>query len=264
MVSKTLAIGVVAPTCIRSSQTLRARVQSLLQSEGTVMEPKTHNNVCVRCSHAPHCLYVPSSSQPADFFQFPARILKRGEHLCRQGQLSNNLYILRAGLLKSYVIKQTGEEFVMGFYLPPDLFGWEGIEKTHRSITIVAIEQSNICVVPTEKMFVLTQKIPSLGKKLLRMVSRRIQDDNVALLRTTAHQRVATFLLQLISRYQQFGFRDHSCPLLMTHQDIANYLRMTPSTISRIFHEWQQKKMIKIDKHMTYVLDLSALQLMAG
>ena len=221
-----------------------------------ISSEKTKSNECQRCSRAAVCLGF-------NDFQFSARQLKRGEHLCYQGQQSQNLYILRSGILKSYLTKQNGEEFVMGFYLPPDLFGWEGIDESHRSISIIALDQSNICVIPTEKMFALTQQIPTLGTQLLRMVSRRIQQDNTALLRTSAQQRVATFLLQLELRYQQLGFPKQSLQLIMTHQDIANYLRITPSTISRILHELRQKKLIAIEKHLIKLLNMPAIHLMA-
>lgn len=214
------------------------------------------HNECQHCSRAAVCLGF-------NAFQFSARILKRGEHLCYQGQQSQNLYILRSGVLKSYLTKVNGEEFVMGFYFPPDLFGWEGIDESHRSVSITALEQSNICVIPTEKMFALTQKIPSLGTQLLRMVSRRIQQDNTALLRTTAQQRVATFLLQLELRYQQLGFPKYTLQLTMAHQDIANYLRITPSTISRILHELQGEKIIIIKKQSVQLLNIAAIRLMA-
>ena len=222
-------------------------------------------NACQRCQHATQC-FLPRTIQQSisfDAFQFPAYLLKRGERLRRENHLSHPLYILRAGILKSYIIKPNGEEFVMGFYFPPDLFGWEYMDKTHRAISVVALDQSNICTISTEKLFTLTQQIPQIGTQLLRMVSRRIEQDNIALLHTTAHQRTATFLLQLAYRYRQMGFPDHYCQLLMTHQDIANYLRMNPGTISRIFHEWQEKKMIRIEKNRVYLLDTATISGMA-
>jgi len=198
-----------------------------------------------------------------DALHFPARILKRGEHLFHQGQSTSHLYIIRAGILKSYTTTANGQEFVMGFYFPPDLFGWEMIDEQQRSISILALAQSNICVIPTKKIFALTQEMPSLGNQLLRMVSRRIQQDNVALLRASAQQRVATFLLQLAMRYQQAGFSNHRFPLLMTHQDIANYLRITSSTISRILNEWGKKKWIQIEKHTMTLRNINMLQIIS-
>lgn len=230
----------------------------------TIKEIK--HNECTHCSRATICLLPRihgSSAALLDEFRFSARHLKRGEHLCYQGQESKNLYILRAGMLKSYIVKPNGDEFVMGFYLPSDLFGWEGIDEKHHSISITALDQSNICVIPVEKMALLARTIPGFSAQLLQMVSRRIHQDNVALLRTTALQRVATFLLQLEFRYQQLGFSARTLQLMMSHQEIANYLRITPSTISRIFHELQRKKTLCIERQQVQLLDIEAIRLMA-
>lgn len=222
-----------------------------------------HKNACTQCPRASVCLSVHQQDQIIEGFEFESHLLKQGEYLCYQGQQSHNLYIIQTGVLKSTIIKSSGEEYVMGFYLPPDLFGWEGIDESHHSVSISALDQSNICVIPTGDMFLLTQKFPALGERLLRMVSRRIHQDNIALLRTTAQQRVATFLLQFELRYRALGFPKGRLQLIMTHQDIANYLRITPSTISRIFHELAEKKIIQIKKHDVQLLDIATIQMMA-
>lgn len=222
-------------------------------------------NTCRTCNRASVCLLAqqPSSLTLLNTLQFNAKMLKHGEHLCHQGQASDKLYILRAGSLKSYVTKTNGEAFVMGFYFPPDLFGWEGLDDKQRATSIVALDESNICVIPTEKMFMLTQQSPALGAQLLKMVSRRIHQDNVALLRTSAQQRVATFLLQLAARFAQLGFPNHSCQLPMKHQDIANYLHITPNTISRIFHDFEKKKLLKLAHNTIQLCDTAQMSMLA-
>lgn len=223
-------------------------------------------NACQHCAQATTCLLkqTPLSNDTIEsLFRFQSRLLKKGEYLCYQGQKSENLYIVRSGMLKSTIIKPNGEAFIMGFYLPPDLFGFEGMDEEHKSVGITALEQSNICIIPADKMQALTQKAPDLTLQLMRMISRRIHQDNIALLRTTADQRVATFLLQFAARYQQLGFSHDAINLAMTHQDLANYLRMTANTISRIFHDWQAKKLIDIRKHMIYLLDVANIRLLA-
>ena len=223
-------------------------------------------NTCRTCNRASICLLAqltPNTTQLLNTLQFNAKTLKRGEHLCHQGQTSDNLYILRAGSLKSYVTKANGEAFVMGFYFPPDLFGWEGLDDQQRATSIVALDESNICIIPTEKMFALTQQSPALGAQLLKMVSRRIHQDNVALLRTSAEQRVATFLLQLVTRFSHIGFSNLTFQLPMKHQDIANYLHITPNTISRIFHDLQKKKLLKLVRNTIQLCDIPQIQMIA-
>lgn len=194
---------------------------------------------------------------------FKFKFIPTGHHICYQGQASQKLYLLHQGLLKSYITKANGQEFVMGFYLPSDLFGWEGFDKPHHAISVCALTDSTVCVIKIEKIFTLTQENPILTNQLLCLISRRIHHDNIALLRTTAQQRVATFLLQLTARYRELGYPHDRCQLLMSHQDIANYLRINPSTISRVFNELQKNKLIEIKKHFVYLCDIPQLRILA-
>lgn len=226
---------------------------------------RIQRNACENCIHASYCMLPGNSLPQLPALQFQAKMLIPGEHLCYQGQSSENLYILRAGLLKSYFLKPNGDEYIMGFYLPPDLFGFEGIDPllANITLTITAMTPANICIIPIEKLSEMTQQSPILQTQLMRMVSRRIHQDNVALLRTTAKQRVATFLLQLAARYEQLQLSSLSIHLHMTHQDIANYLRITSHTISRIFHEWHNKKIIALEKHAIRLLNVDEIRLIA-
>ncbi|EKD77372.1 MAG: hypothetical protein ACD_42C00356G0002 [uncultured bacterium] len=66
-----------------------------------------------------------------------------------------------------------------------------------------------------------------------------------------------------MERYQSLGLYSSTLSLVMTHQDIANYLRMTASTISRILNEFQKKKMIRFSKHRIELQKIDALRLIA-
>lgn len=231
---------------------------------GHLFSQKIKENRCEQCLQAPICMLSNARGDHQklllDQLRFPACFLNRGEYLYRQGQQADNLYIIRTGILKSYMTKANGEEWVMGFYLPPDLLGWEGMDKAQHVASMIALDQTNICVIPTQKISMLAQYMPALGNPWLQMISRRMQQHNLSFLQTTVQQRVITFLLELVKRYHQIGYANRECPLTMTHQDIANYLRITPATISRIFHQLQLKKLIRIARHMVYLDDIFQLK----
>lgn len=221
---------------------------------------------CHQCAHAPFCLDLPNHYDKLpeeNRLNLQSKTIKPGQHLCHQGQASSYLYILRSGLLKSYLTKASGQEFIMSFVLPSDLFGWEGFDKPRHAISVVAIVESQVCMIKSEQMFVLTQLHPNFGNKLLRMISRRIHQDNVALLRTSATQRVATFLLQLTARYRELGYPSDRCQLLMSQQDIANYLRINPSTVSRTLHDLQKSGLIQYERNTVTLKNISQLRSLA-
>jgi len=234
-----------------------------------LLKPK-RTNFCAQCRVSKLCITADidkTTLRKLDNLRFTSRTLSPGETLCQQGQLQNHLYAVRSGVLKSYVNQADGKEFVLGFYLPSEIFGLEGLDDEHLSTTIVALDHCNVCEIPLENWEQLVGQIPGLGIQLLRMVSQKIRFDNYKVLKTTVEQRVANFLLQLTNFYQKLGFPNYLCQLPMPHLDIANYLRIAPETISRTFRQLQKKEVIRVSKsskRKIYITDFNQLKSLAN
>lgn len=231
-----------------------------------VVDNRSFSNKCKYCRISSLCL--PANIEKKTLkriseLKFNSRVLKPGEYLCRQGELSKNLYALRSGFLKSTITKADGEEYIMGFHSPPELFGWEGIDQSQKTLSIIALDHSNVCEIPLTKLSAVAAHIPEFEMQLLHLVSQRIRRDNLNLLRTSAEQRVASFLLQLSEQNSLLGYPFYLCRLKMTHQDIANYLRIAPETISRTFRNLQKKEIIKVIRKKVFINDLNALKRVA-
>lgn len=242
------------------------RIRDIQMQISKIVTSSRTNNKCKSCRISDRCL--PGQIDKKILKQLPqlsfkSHILEPGQHLFRQGDLLDCLYTIRSGLLKSYTIQEDGREYTMGFHLPPDLFGWEAIDKNQLSVSVIAIESSNICEIPINQLDDLFREIPKISSQMLQLVSQRIHHDNTAMLRASAEQRVAHFLLQLANRYTQLGYPYYLCKLMMTHQDIANYLRIAPETISRIFHSFKAKGMITISRKSIYLNEMEKLEAIA-
>jgi CRP/FNR family transcriptional regulator len=191
---------------------------------------------------------------------FKARILSPSEHLCRQGDNLQSLFIIRSGLLKSYSIKENGDEFIMGFHFPAQILGWEIFNEGKSKISICAVEESNVCEIPLEQFKALIKSEPEIEWKIFELISKQIQAANEVLLRTSAEQRVAHFLMDLSKQHILQKSPSHVCKTSMTHHDMANYLHIAPETISRIFRRLQNNKIIKVNKKEIMIYDFEKLQ----
>lgn len=222
-----------------------------------------HHNKCKHCHIANLCLPAKVDKnilKEMDMLKFNAKLLKPGQHLCRQGEYTDKLYAIRTGILKSYYTKPDGTEYIMGFHMTPDLFGWEGIDNTQLSMSIVALDNTNVCEIPIAQLTTLFSKMPGLETRLFQMISQRIKHNNLAQLRSTSEQRVADFLLQLNEHYERLGFTKMVYKLPMAHQDVANYLRIAPETFSRTLRNLQTKKIIKTSRKKVSILDVLQLR----
>ncbi len=223
---------------------------------------KPHTNSCLDCRVAHLCLPAnidKHTLQTADALQFNSKILDPGEHLCHQGEQHSHLYLLRSGMLKSYFNKENGDEFVMQFHLPPELFGWEGIDEEQLSFSIVALDYSNVCEIHLDQLKEINRTYPEIQLQIFKLMNNTIRKNNIAMLRTTAEQKVSTFILLLSKHNRSLGYPQYLCNLTMTHQDIANYLRIAPETISRILHNLQHRGLIKVTRKKIYINNLEQL-----
>jgi CRP/FNR family transcriptional regulator, anaerobic regulatory protein len=230
--------------------------------DGNIIKHKPHTNQCSQCRISHLCL--PGKMQKKTLLEdndlvFNSRVLNPGEHLCHQGEKHEHLYLLRSGLLKSYFNQENGDEYVMYFHLAPELFGWEGIDNEQLSFSIVALDYSNVCEIPLKKIEKLSIQYPEIQSQLFQLINQTIRNNNISMLKTTAEQKVSTFILLLSKHYQSLGFSDSHCQLSMTHQDIANYLRIAPETISRTLHQLQDRKLIKVFRKKIFINDLQGL-----
>lgn len=80
----------------------------------------------------------------------------------------------------------------------------------------------------------------------------------------TAHERLATFLLSISSRFKRRGFSATSFMLPMSRHDIAGYLGIAVETVSRLFKSFQEKDIVKINRKQVDILDMGKLNEMVA
>jgi len=160
--------------------------------------------------------------------------LSRDEPLYRIGDQFTAIYAVKSGSLKTLVSTQDGENQITGFYLPGELFGFDGFDDNH-SCSAVALERSNVCELPLDSIEELSSHIPSLRRELDRLMGRQINSDQSMLLllsRRSADERLATFLVSLSIRFQQRGLSANEFRLSMSRHDIANYLGLAAKPLA--------------------------------
>lgn len=185
-----------------------------------------------------------------------------GQHLFRPGDKSHALFAVRSGALKSYCITEDGEEQVLGFTLPGELTGMDGLSGGSYSSAAMVLETSSVCELPYSKLEGLCHDLPGLQKQMLNVVGREITSDQHMLMllgKRTAEERLASFLLSLSTRYQQRNLSATEFNLPMSRQDIGNYLGLAIETVSRLFASFQEKGILKVNRRQIIILDMGSL-----
>lgn len=222
-------------------------------------------SVCQQCGIYSLCLPMGLSSGDIDRLDNiikRRRPLKKGEHLFRAGEPFEAIYALRSGSIKSYLLNEEGEEHIVGFKMPGDLIGLNGINGNHYQNSARALETSSVCEIPFEQLESLGHAIPGLSHHLIEIMSKEIQLEHhkVAMCsKMPADARLASVIHTLSERFKERGFSADEFNLSMSRSDIANLLGLAVETVSRLFSQFQEQGILEVDRKHIRILDQARL-----
>jgi len=191
------------------------------------------------------------------------RAVARGEPLFRSGDKFQSLYAVRSGFFKTCVSSEDGRDQVTGFQMAGELLGLDGISNDRHSCDAIALEDSQVCVIPFAQLESLSRDFTELQHQFHKIMSREIvRDHGVMLLLGSmrAEERLAAFLLNLTQRLQARGFSASSLVLRMTREEIGSYLGLKLETVSRAFSKFQDDGILDVKQRQIQVLNAAALR----
>ncbi len=191
------------------------------------------------------------------------RKIKRGDHLYRAGEAFESIYAIRAGFFKTDVLLEDGRDQVTGFQMAGELLGLDGISTEHHSCNAVALEDSEVCIIPFPRLEGLSREIVALQHHFHKVMSREIvRDHGVMMLLGTmrAEERLAAFLLNLSQRFTARGYSHAEFYLRMTREEIGSYLGLKLETVSRAFSRFQEEGLIAVQQKHIRILDIPGLK----
>src|SRR5678816_4863031 len=105
-----------------------------------------------------------------------------------------------------------------------ELLGMDGIGAGHYNNAAIALEDSEVCVLPYAMIEEVAQKVPALQRQLHAVLAREIvRDHGVMMLLGSmrAEERLATFLINLSRRFLRRGYSSSDFHLRMTREEIC-------------------------------------------
>src|SRR5262245_8120897 len=225
---------------------------------------------CSTCSLRELCLPVGLSNNEMtklDELVFVRRTVKRGDYLFRAGDAFDSLYAARTGFFKTKLLLEDGREQVTGFHMAGELMGLDGIGPEHHSCDAVALEDSEVCVIPFQRLEGLGREMEALQHHFHKVMSREIvREHGVMMLLGSmrAEERLAAFLLNLSQRLSTRGYSAQEFNLRMTREEIGSYLGLKLETVSRVFSKFQEEGLIAVQQKNVRILDTARLREMVG
>lgn len=221
---------------------------------------------CSQCNLHELCLPVGMSADEIDRLDQlvgARRKIRKGQNLYRSGDAFEAIYAIRVGWFKTDVLLEDGREQVTGFQMTGEMLGLDGISTETHSCNAIALEDSEVCVLPFSQLEELSREVEGLQRQFHKVMSREIvRDHGVMMLLGSmrAEERLAAFLMNLSQRFNARGFSPAEFNLRMTRDEIGSYLGLKLETVSRAFSRFQDEGLIAVQQKHIRIVDLTGLR----
>lgn len=240
-----------------------ARASAARPGSGGTLACRTTCSTCGLRELCLPCGLTGQNASRADELVYTRKRVKRGEALYQAGDPFTSLYAVRSGFFKTRILLEDGRDQVSGFQMPGELLGMDGIVQDRHSGTAIALEDSEVCIIPYIRLESLGREMPELSRQFHRVMSREIvRDQGVMMLLGSmrAEERLAAFLLNLSRRFSARGWSASEFHLRMTREEIGSYLGLKLETVSRLFSRFQEEGLVAVQQKHIRILDADRLK----
>lgn len=119
------------------------------------MDTKSLKVACSSCNLRELCLPVGLNNEELgklDSLIAGRRRIKRGATLYKSGDPFTAIYAIRTGFFKTEVNTPDGREQVTGFQMMGEIMGLDGIVQDQHSCDAIALEDSEVCIMPFDRI----------------------------------------------------------------------------------------------------------------
>jgi CRP/FNR family transcriptional regulator len=224
---------------------------------------------CSDCGLDPMCLvlnYAEADSGVPEGVLLRRHKVHAGFQLFETGKPFDAIYAVKSGSFKALVPDAHTGNRVVGFYFAGELIGTEGMADRFYGTTVQALETSQVCMLHLDLLEQAGRPQQVIQNALIELLSREValnQQMMAAMVRQTAEQRLAAFLLSLSERLKRRGLAPDLFTLRMSRSDMGSYLGLARETVSRLLTRFQRQGLIRLQNRLFKLQDEKGLRLIA-
>jgi CRP/FNR family transcriptional regulator len=234
--------------------------------QSRIYHPLMQEVACCDCGLDPLCQVVEYGERDLAYSEatlMRRQPIRRGELLFSEKQPFSSLFAVKSGSFKAISVDLSGNERVIGFYLPGDLIGAEAIANRVHAFAVRALEPSRVCKMDLEQFSCYGRDSERVQQALIQILGKEValnQQVTTSLIQQNAEQRMAAFILGFARRSGLRGFSQQQFVLTMSRSDIASYLGLARETVSRVLTRFQNYGLIGLNKQIVKLLNPEGLE----
>lgn len=199
-----------------------------------------NDSACLACPTQDQCLAskldAKQLSQLAQCGQL-GRHVPKGSVVYRQSDVADRLFSVKTGAVKTFHVSEDGQQQITGFKLAGNAFGLVDMNVDKRTEYAETVTDSIICGFSQSRLKAMMAESPTLLDNFIKQCSDQMRTQQKNAKDDDAIDRVLRFLGTLQQAFSRPGVDVSGFTLPMSNKDIANYLRLRPETLSRVFQQ---------------------------
>jgi CRP/FNR family transcriptional regulator, polysaccharide utilization system transcription regulator len=192
------------------------------------------------------------------------KTFKKKEVVYQEDTLPAGVFYLVKGKIKICRNNPEGKELITTLLANGDFFGYTTLlEETPYSDSAIALEDSEVIIIPKTDFFSLIYKNRDVAHTFIRLLSNNVKEKEERLLKiayNSVRKRVAEALIMLRERYAQANTNPFS--MAISRDDLANLAGTASETVIRTLSDFRDEKIIAIKGSTVTILEEEKLRRM--
>jgi CRP-like cAMP-binding protein len=189
--------------------------------------------------------------------------IPKGSAVFEQGETAKSFYVLLNGRLKVTKLTPDGQQVVIRFVMPGDIYGIaKALNRSDYPATATALVDSVTLAWDMAIWDDFMRRHPSFAQNVMQMMGQRIEEAHTRLKELATQDvehRVAHAVLRLVN---QSGRKVEGGVLVdfpVTRQEIAEVSGTTMHSVSRVLSAWENAGLVVVGRQKVIVCDLERL-----
>jgi CRP-like cAMP-binding protein len=195
------------------------------------------------------------------------RTFAKGATIYRRGEPGNNLMVVLAGRIKISNVSPEGREVILNFLRAGDLSGEIAVlDGGERTANAVALEETRTLVISARDLLPMLLAHPKALLEIAKTLCEKLRTASAIVEDGTRDMRAraARGLLRLAQHHGDKNKGTTRLNLILSQQDLGNYLGISRENVSRQLRELRFANVIRLEEGHIVISDSAGLLEIAG
>ena len=193
--------------------------------------------------------------------------VKRGTRIYLAGDPSDQIFLLKSGVIKISARTPENREVILAFLHPGDIFGELAmVDDAPRDHVAEAYEDCVICAMSRDVILRVIRETPEIGFQITKLIGLRLRTFRSRideLLCRSAHARLAHALLELAEHHGVPDTDGVLVALRLSQGDLGRLVGLSRETVNAILQEWREQNLLEMDRRSVRLRDPERLRRMS-